>query len=103
MMLAEFESTGAAEISVFQRLLATNGTNPFRLVRRPTVIALQAPLWASARALDDICRTISASAAMPYLKMLRGSGRTVFIAAATPRPGSTNLLSVSPLEGIEQS
>src|SRR5271166_4231643 len=66
MMLAEFESTGALEISVFQRLLAAKGTNPLRLVSCPTVIPLQVPLCARAVALDDNCMTTNANAAMTY-------------------------------------
>jgi hypothetical protein len=38
---AEFGSTGAAEISLFQRLSAGNGTKPFRLALCPRLIALQ--------------------------------------------------------------
>ncbi len=41
MMLSELGSTGAIETSVFQRLLAGNGTNPLRPVSWPTVIPLQ--------------------------------------------------------------
>src|SRR5579862_4380379 len=41
MIAAEFESTGAEEISLFQRLSAGNGTNPFRLALWPRLIPLQ--------------------------------------------------------------
>jgi hypothetical protein len=40
----EFESTGEAEISLFQRLSAGNGTKPLRLAPWPVLIAPQA-LW----------------------------------------------------------
>src|SRR5215470_20026465 len=40
----EFGSTGAEEISVFQRLLLVNGTNPLRLAVGPVDIPLQARL-----------------------------------------------------------
>ncbi len=44
MMALEFESTGEAEISLFQRLSLANGTNPLRLAPCPVLMALQA-LW----------------------------------------------------------
>src|SRR5215831_2212344 len=40
----EFGSTGAEEISVFQRLLLVNGTKPLRLAPCPVDIPLQARL-----------------------------------------------------------
>jgi hypothetical protein len=40
----EFESTGEAEMSLFQRLSAGNGTKPLRLAPWPVLIAPQA-LW----------------------------------------------------------
>src|SRR5271163_1725878 len=72
MILAEFEAIGALEISVFQRLLAWNGTKPFRLVSWPTVMPLQVPLAANALAanaevLELSCRNSRASAASAYL------------------------------------
>lgn len=42
MIAAEFESTGADEMSLFQRLSDGNGTNPLRLPPCPAVIALHA-------------------------------------------------------------
>src|SRR5271154_1213697 len=65
MMLAEFEASGALEMSVFQRLLAWNGTKPFRLVSWPTVMPLQVPA-ASAEVLALSCRNSNASAANAY-------------------------------------
>src|SRR3954454_2737916 len=44
MIALELAPTGAAEISVFQRLLPVNGTNPFRLAVAPFDIPLQARL-----------------------------------------------------------
>ena len=44
MMAAEFESTGEAEISLFQRLSVAKGMNPLRLAPGPVLMALQA-LW----------------------------------------------------------
>ena len=44
MMVAEFGSTGAVEMSVFQALLLLNGTNPPRLAPCPVVMTLQARL-----------------------------------------------------------
>jgi hypothetical protein len=41
MIAAEFASTGAEEMSLFQRLSAGNGTNPFRLALCPRLIPLQ--------------------------------------------------------------
>ena len=41
MIAAEFGSTGAEEMSLFQRLSAGNGTNPFRLALCPRLIPLQ--------------------------------------------------------------
>src|SRR5215813_1983451 len=41
MIVLEFASTGAAEMSVFQRLLLVNGTNPLRLAPWPVAITLQ--------------------------------------------------------------
>jgi hypothetical protein len=43
MILAEFGSTAAVEISVFHRLLAGNGTKPLRLAPWPKLIPLQLP------------------------------------------------------------
>lgn len=43
-MELEFESTGAAEISLFHKLLLVNGTKPFRLAVCPVDITLQARL-----------------------------------------------------------
>src|SRR5882724_10296834 len=43
MMLAEFASTGDAEISLFQRLSLGNGMNPLRLAPWPTDMWLQLP------------------------------------------------------------
>lgn len=42
MMAAEFGSTGADEISLFQRLSDGNGTKPLRLASCPALITLQA-------------------------------------------------------------
>ena len=42
MIALEFGSTGAEEMSLFQRLSAGNGTNPFRLALCPRLIPLQA-------------------------------------------------------------
>src|ERR1700735_4821546 len=67
MMSAEFEAIGALEISVFQRLLAWNGTKPFRLVSWPTVMPLQVPLAANAEVLELSGRNSKASAAKAYL------------------------------------
>jgi hypothetical protein len=44
MMASEFESTGEAEISSFQRLVLLNGRKPFRLAPWPVFMALQA-VW----------------------------------------------------------
>src|SRR5690349_10471796 len=44
IMALEFESTGAAETSLFQRLSAGNGTKPLRLAPWPVLIAPHA-LW----------------------------------------------------------
>src|SRR5271169_122444 len=44
MIVLEFGSTGAEEMSVFHRLPLENGTNPPRLAVWPTVITLQARL-----------------------------------------------------------
>lgn len=41
MIAAEFGSTGAEEMSLFQRLSGGNGTNPFRLALGPRLISLQ--------------------------------------------------------------
>src|SRR5580700_10980715 len=41
MIAAEFASTGAEEMSLFQRLSAGTGTNPFRLALCPRLIPLQ--------------------------------------------------------------
>jgi hypothetical protein len=41
MVAAEFGSTGAEEMSLFHRLSAGNGTNPFRLELCPRLIPLQ--------------------------------------------------------------
>jgi hypothetical protein len=41
MIAAEFASSGAEEISLFQRLSDGNGTNPFRLALCPRLIPLQ--------------------------------------------------------------
>src|ERR1700688_1452814 len=41
MIALEFASTGAEERSLFQRLSAGNGTNPFRLALCPRLIPLQ--------------------------------------------------------------
>src|SRR5579863_9303230 len=46
MMLAELGSTGAAEMSVFQRLVLGNGTKPLRLDNWPVLIPAQVPAWA---------------------------------------------------------
>jgi hypothetical protein len=43
-MVAELESTAAAEISVFHGLLLLNGTNPPKLAVCPAFITLQARL-----------------------------------------------------------
>jgi hypothetical protein len=48
MMFAELGSTGAAEMSVFHKLLVPNGTNPLRLVSCPTVMPLQDPVCENA-------------------------------------------------------
>ena len=44
MMASEFASTGAPEISVFQRLSLAKGRNPLRLAPCPVLMALHA-LW----------------------------------------------------------
>src|ERR1700760_4699362 len=44
IIVLEFGSTGAAEISVFQRLVVENGRKPFRLAPCPTDIPLHASL-----------------------------------------------------------
>jgi hypothetical protein len=44
MMELEFESTGAAEISLFHKLLLVNGTKAFRLAVCPVDMTLQARL-----------------------------------------------------------
>src|SRR5260370_28606870 len=44
MMVLEFGSTGAEEMSVFQRLLLEKGTNPCRLAVWPVDITLHARL-----------------------------------------------------------
>src|SRR5580693_2480458 len=41
MIAEEFASTGAEEMSLFHRLSAGNGTNPFRLALCPRLIPLQ--------------------------------------------------------------
>ncbi|MBZ5546783.1 MAG: hypothetical protein LAO22_02305 [Acidobacteriia bacterium] len=42
MMVAEFGSTGADEMSVFHKLLLVNGTNPPKLALWPVDMTLQA-------------------------------------------------------------
>jgi hypothetical protein len=48
MMFAELGSTGDAEMSVFHKLFAPNGTKPLRLVSCPTVMPLQVPVCENA-------------------------------------------------------
>jgi hypothetical protein len=43
--LLKLRLTGAVEISVFQRLVEENGTKPFKLASRPTLMAAQPPFW----------------------------------------------------------
>ena len=47
MIAAEFGSTGAAEMFLFQALSAGNGTKPLRLAPWPRLIPLQVPAWAT--------------------------------------------------------
>ena len=69
MMVLELGSTGADEISVFQRLLLVKGTNPFRLAVCPTDIPLQArllppvppPVPSAAGATADRSSTVTAA------------------------------------------
>src|SRR5205809_5771257 len=56
MMLSEFGSTGAAEMSVFHRFELGNGTKPFRLAPWLTLIPLQVPLCAN-RTPEDVKRS----------------------------------------------
>src|ERR1043165_5945095 len=62
MMLAELGSTGSAEMSVFQRLFAGNGTNPFRQVSCPTVIPLHVPACPRAETENNDTTPIAATA-----------------------------------------
>ena len=41
MIVPEFESTGEAEMSLFQRLSEAKGTNPLRFAPEPRLMALQ--------------------------------------------------------------
>jgi uncharacterized MAPEG superfamily protein len=50
-MVAEFGSTGAAAMLVFQTLKEGNGTNPFRLAFSPRDMPAQ--LWADAEAVTQ--------------------------------------------------
>jgi hypothetical protein len=63
---AEFASTGAEEMSLFQRLSAGNGTNPFRLALCPSDIPLQ--LGGGFPPLVEVtCRFWDADVALPGL------------------------------------
>jgi hypothetical protein len=66
MMAAEFASTGADEMSLFQRLSAGNGTNPFRPALWPRLIPLQ--LGGGFPPLVEVtCRFWEADVALPGL------------------------------------
>src|SRR5579871_317327 len=54
MIELELGSTGAAEMSVFQRLLLENGTNPFRLAVWPVAITSHARLLPPAPPLPPL-------------------------------------------------
>src|SRR5215470_2686648 len=56
IMLAEFGSTGAVEMSVFHKLEPGNGTNPFRLAPCPTLMPVHVPFCANP-ALGDSTNT----------------------------------------------
>jgi len=95
MMLAEFGSTGASEISVFQRLEPSNGTNPFRLVSCPTVIPLQVPACASAG------KTGLVAIAGPVLLGAVVLACLVIAASAMPRPIFRADDDVTPLTALD--
>src|ERR1700674_2613436 len=66
MIAAEFASTGAEEMSLFQRLSAGNGTNPFRLALCPRLIPLQ--LGGGFPPLVEVtCKFCDADVALPGL------------------------------------
>jgi len=66
MIAAEFPSTGAEEISLFHRLSAENGTNPFRLALCPRLIPLQ--LGGGFPPLVEVtCKFCEADVALPGL------------------------------------
>jgi hypothetical protein len=66
MIALEFASTGAEEMSLFQRLSAGNGTNPFRLALCPRLIPLQ--LGGGFPPLVEVtCKFCDADVALPGL------------------------------------
>jgi hypothetical protein len=69
MIAAELESTGEVEMSLFQRLSAGNGTNPFRVALWPRLIPLQ--LGGGFPPLVEVtCKFCEAEVALPGLGLV---------------------------------